>query len=118
VLRPINVIPFIRVHRDQVIPFFQLLLITLCLDLRDAETDQTANDTAGRCSDGRATKRRHNWTRGDKRANARDCQGTNSCQQSDHAAGSATGSCTGSCALGRLCRFNVTNVTRAACVRH
>src|SRR6266513_4553546 len=116
--RPIDVFAFIRVHRDQVIPSFQLLLIPLCLDLRNAETNQTADDTAGRCSYGRATKRRHNWTRGDKRTDAGNCQGPNSRQQSDHAAGGPTCSCTRSCALRRLCRFNVTYVTRAACIRH
>src|SRR5438552_18335233 len=72
VLRPINVFAFIRVHGDQVIPLFQLLLVALCLDLRNAETDQTADGTAGRRSDGRATKRRHNWTGGDKRTRSEE----------------------------------------------
>src|SRR2546423_12801153 len=87
VLRPIDVFAPIRVHGEQVIPLFQLLVVALCLDLRNAETDQTADDTAGRRSDGRATKRRHNWTGGDKWTDAGNCQRANSCQQSDHAAG-------------------------------
>src|SRR6266853_1681261 len=90
VLRPINVFAFIRVDGDQVISLFQLLLVALCLDLRNAEADQTADDTAGRRSHGRATKRRHNWTGGDKWTDAWNCQRASPRQQSDHAAGSAT----------------------------
>src|SRR5882724_2054152 len=118
VLRPINVFAFIRVHRDQVIPLFQLLFITLCLDLRNAEADQTADDTSSGCSDRHPTKRRHNWTGGDKWTHARNCQRADSYQQPDHAADGAASSCTSRRTLRRLCRFNVTNVTRTACVRH
>ena len=52
-LRPINIFVFVGVHGDQVVPLFQLLLVALCLNLRNAKTDQAADDAPGRCSDGR-----------------------------------------------------------------
>ena len=88
-----NVFAFIRMNGDQIIPLFQLLVVALCLDLWNAETDQTADETAGRCSDGRATKRRHNGTGSDQGADPGNCQSANSRQQSDYAASSAARSC-------------------------
>src|SRR4029453_7537905 len=100
------------VHSDQIISLFQLLLVPLCLDLRNAETDQTTGDTAGRCSNSGATKRSHYWTCGDKGTQARNCQRANPCQQSKDAACGSASNCSRRGAFWRLARFHVTDVTR------